>query len=129
MFFQDLSPKYFAPATYNYLDANGALCVIEFDCEFRRLKRSEVTALDAKQQEVSKTVNSTAGAAALLADVCTNWRIKDASSPTGSKVIPFSLETLAQMEEQHVGFSGACVMAWWQSSTPVQSAHLAAKNA
>jgi hypothetical protein len=44
-FVRSASPKFFAPATFNVLGANGELIVAKFDCQFKRLKHSELTAL------------------------------------------------------------------------------------
>jgi hypothetical protein len=44
-FVRTASPQYFAPAAYNLLDAGGRLVVSKFDCQFKRLKHSELVAL------------------------------------------------------------------------------------
>jgi hypothetical protein len=45
MFVRAASPAYYAPASFNLLDADGQLVVCKFDCLFKRLKHSELLGL------------------------------------------------------------------------------------
>ena len=53
-FVRAATPRYFAPASFNILDATGQLIVSKFDCEFKRLRLSEQKQL---QQDVSQWSN------------------------------------------------------------------------
>jgi hypothetical protein len=129
-FFPTASPRYFAPATFRQLQEGGALKEFDFDCEFKRCKKSEIKDLDAstaKWREQGLDVD-----AQLIARVCTAWRIKvpkaDGAPGEETTLVPFSEATMNELEEDYPGFIGACVRAFYLSGTPAKAAHLAEKN-
>lgn len=129
-FFPDPSPRYFAPASYKQLQADGSLRDFDFDCEFKRLKRTELEALDEQVKAWRKKKLDVD--AQLLAHVCTQWRVKppkaDGSPGEEVKLIPFAAEAAQLLEEEHPGFIAACVRSFYLSTAPVNAAHLAEKN-
>jgi hypothetical protein len=129
-FFPVLSPAYFAPATFKALDGAGALKEFEFDCEFKRMRRSEMEAIDAEVNQLratGKTVDLH-----VLARVCKGWRVKppaqEGQPDQGPIHIEFSEDQAKELEEDYPGFIGACVRAFYLSSQPARAAHHAQKN-
>jgi hypothetical protein len=118
------SPKYFAPASINTLNADGQLVSNKFDIQVKRLTKSQLKDLDEriKAWDVADTANRDR---AVLVDVMTGWRaVQDADG----KELPFTLEALDQLEEENPGFVRTCIEAFYLSTQPTQAAHLAAKN-
>lgn len=122
------SPSYYAPASFNQLQESGALKVINFDCKFKRLKRSEADALD-KEVAESKKKKMPALDAFVLARVCEGWRVREGEGDKGPlKEVPFTKATLDAIEEESPGFTAACVRSFYLSMQPMEAAHLAEKN-
>lgn len=152
-FVRAASPKYFAPAVLNILGGDGQLIASKFDCEFKRLKRSDLVALrrdvdlwsahamaDLQKQAQALAVATEEGneptraggntvidmvSRKVLERVLTGWRGVQAPDNTD---LPFSLEALDETEEEFPGFINACSQAFWDSCEPKAAAHLAAKN-
>jgi hypothetical protein len=123
-FVRSNSPKYHAPASINTLSEGGQLVANKFDIQVRRLTKTQLKELDEriKAWDPADTANRDR---AVLAGVMTGWRaVQDADG----KELPFTLEALDQLEEEHPGFVRACVEAFYLSTQPTQAAHLAAKN-
>lgn len=150
-FVRSASPAYFAPASINTLSADGQLIVSNFDCQFRRLKRTELAALRREVEQQSSDVmmairtriEGLAAAPAqptppaapedadgvekmlsrqMLVRVMVGWRAVEA--PTGGE-LPFSFDELDRTEEEFPGFINACANSFWASCDPKASAHLA----
>ena len=122
MFFEEPSPEYWAPATYRQFSADGALVEKLFDMQFKRLKKSELEAIEARLLPLDAGRD-----AALLAEVAKAWRIED-DVTKAKTVIAFSPQTLQAMEDQFPQFTLVCVVAFYSSSLPKAAAHYAAKN-
>ena len=134
-FFPELAPAFWAPASYAYLDGEGVAQSIKFDISFSRLPRHQIKVIEDLHnaqingtlpvEEDGKQPPKPADADAdMLASICAQgWRIKDGEQV---KTIPYTRETAAHMEDRYPGFITSCLVAWWQSSRPVDSAHFAA---
>ncbi|HYE39854.1 MAG TPA: hypothetical protein VEB23_07975 [Ramlibacter sp.] len=55
-FVRAATPRFFAPAAFSILDADGQLVVSKFDCEFKRLRLSEQKQLQADVSQWSEEV-------------------------------------------------------------------------
>lgn len=156
-FVRAASPQYFAPASFNLLGADGQLIVSKFDCQFKRLKHSELVALrrdvdkwsaaalkaiQARARALSGSSDEANGDTGSLPDIDSERVDKMVSrqvlervmvgwravqAPDGSD-LPFSLENVDQTEEEFPGFINACAGSFWDSCSPKAAAHLAAKN-
>lgn len=123
-FVRSTSPTYFAPATYSELDETGKLVASKFDCQFKRLSRTDLKALDAKVKGwVSDDVQERDHK--LLGEVLIGWR---GVQGLDGKEQPFSMEAATEIDEEKPGFLKCCVTAFFLSTAPTASAHLAAKN-
>lgn len=156
-FVRSASPRYFAPATLSTLSEDGLLIASKFDCQFKRLKRTELADLRRKTEEWGRTtmdriraqIEAVASSASgkpggaepaqaartdALEDMVSRKAMVEVmvgwravQAPDGSE-LPFSLAAMDQTEEEFPGFINACADAFWSSCTPREAAHLAAKN-
>jgi hypothetical protein len=125
MFFETPSPAYFAPVVFPMLDADGKLVEKKFDIECRRLKASEHKALDEEVNSLQKKRNPQPYGG-LINAVVKAWRVQVGEE---IKTIPFSVKTLAEMEEIYPGFAFANAVAIYGSIAPTAPAnHPAVKN-
>lgn len=116
------NPTYYAPAQHRSLDADGQLVVSKFDCQFKRLKKSELLDLEERlKAQGDKRLRDRQ----LLVEVMTGWRAVEEEDGSAAK---FSMDKVDEFDEIHVGFQKACVEAFFASTAPSESAHLAAKN-
>jgi hypothetical protein len=157
-FVRSASPTYFAPAALNTLAEDGALVVSKFDCQFKRLKRTALSALrrDVEQwgaeamARIRSRVESIGSVAASgqtsgvpVAAVEDDDSVVNmvsrkvlvevlvgwrAVQASAGNELPFSFEAVDQTEEEFPGFINACADAFWASCSPKEAAHLAAKS-
>lgn len=128
MFFETLSPSYWAPVVYRQLGADGQVIEKKFDIQCRRFKSSEHAVLD-KEIQGLRAVADPKAYEALLGKVLLAWRAEVKEGTAAEvKVVPFEVATLAEMEEQFPGFTFACARAFYSSLMPVEAAHHATKN-
>lgn len=118
------SPKYFAPARYNTLDADGVLLENKFDLQFKRHTTDQLEELDKMIKARAKVKGARVDREVLQA-ACVGWR---AVQDEGGTELPFSLDALDTLEQDFPGFIKCCVEAFYLSTQPTQSAHLATKN-
>lgn len=116
------SPTYYAPATHRMLSEDGSLVISKFDCQFKRLTKSELLELEARLKlQGEKQLRDRQ----LLVEVMTGWRAVEEADGTAAK---FSIEQVDRYDEQYIGFQKSCVESFFASTAPSESAHLAAKN-
>lgn len=156
-FVRTLTPRYFAPASFETLDAEGNLINHLFDCEFKRLKLSELRQLQIKVaewgSEIVKRLEARAQQiaaaeakgeqlpdrkpeddASLQQDMVNRRLLQEvmtnwrAVQDENGQDMAFSMETLDKTEEEFPGFINACAKAFWKSTQPAEAAHLARKN-
>ena len=104
MFKQAATPTFWHPVKIEYTKEDSGQGVVSFDCQYKRMKISEVRALAA--------ANEGADDADLLfmREVVVGWR--KVPDDDGSEV-PFSLDALQQMYD--LGFGGAIVKTYFAS--------------
>lgn len=131
-FFPTPSPSYFAPASIQLLDDQGALKEFPFDVEFKRFKRTELEALDA-DMAVQRTMPGVDMNMALLARVCKGWRVKPPKAE-GADIEPtpilvaFTEQAARDVEEDYPGFLVASAAAFYAAQSPARAAHYSEKN-
>lgn len=121
------SPAYYAPAEYRRLEADGQLFAFHFDCQFARLTKDEMKALD----EACAKVREEGGDETLhrLQAVCKGWRFKVGEGDKAeTRTADYSPAALDELENANPGFVAACNAAYFLSNLPREAAHYAAKN-
>lgn len=157
-FVRSSSPRYFAPATFKVLDADGNLVTSKFDCEFKRHKLSELKKLQAevgewgaevikrltdrakaieaaaKEGKGTEEANAEPDPAVAVQDMVNRRLLERVMTGWRGVQEPdkseavFSLTKVDAIEEEFPGFINACARSFWNSTEPTEAAHLAAKN-
>ena len=138
MFKLDLSPTYFAPASIQMLDGDGALTTHQFDLLFKRMNADDLADLLSEHRSQDEKIllerdldkrkklekASDVKAKQLITRVVVGWRGVTGADDTD---LPFSADNLARFL-RIVGMQGVILTAFFESLKPEKSAALATKN-